>query len=237
MSSDDVDGWIYCLINESIPNQVKVGQTANNPNHRAKQISGTGVPTPHKVAFAKKVKDYKRKEKLLHQILSKDGGRTNPKREFFKCEPDHVKLLFDLIDGEWLKIDEVGLETNFDIKNNTKSSMKNKVNNTINNDINIEVHRKERDYLISNSILLDGVDIKHVIKEKGIFAMKHSRYGKYNKVNNIIICNNGKVYKNLEEFVNSHYIDEKLAIKNENQLNNLFYEYRGKWWPISNLLN
>ena len=45
-------GWVYVLSNPSIPSQVKVGWTKGRPAARAKELQGTGVPTPFKVETA-----------------------------------------------------------------------------------------------------------------------------------------------------------------------------------------
>src|SRR3990167_4672752 len=116
------EGWIYCLTNKSIPGQVKVGQTGGCPYERAKQISGTGLPTPFDVVFAIKVKNYERRERILHKILTDYAHRTNPRREFFVCEPSLVKPLFELMDGEW-------------IDNTTNDNINNKDNTDINTGI------------------------------------------------------------------------------------------------------
>lgn len=227
MSKKDEIGWVYCLTNESIPDQVKVGQTANNPIDRAKQISGTGLPTPHKVVFAKKVSNYKQKERQLHKLLAKYEGRTNPKREFFKCKPEDVKLFFDLIDGEWLNIAETHVDTVSHVSKDTVSHVSNDT---------VIIKTETSKYLTDNSILMDGIDIKHVIKEKGLFTTKHSRCGRYNRSNNVIICEKGKIHRTLQEFIDSHYRDEKITKFNENEMNNLYYEYHGKWHPYKNLV-
>ena len=104
-----MEGYIYCFSNPIYLNIYKVGFTTNNPHYRRKQINTTGVPLPFKLEFAKKVNNYKDKEKIIHKILSSLGNRINPKREFFKINLEHIELLFELIDGEWYN------DTNFDI--------------------------------------------------------------------------------------------------------------------------
>ena len=223
MANNDDIGWIYCLSNVSIVGQVKVGQTGNDPSERAKQVSGTGLPTPHKVEFAKKVNNYKQKERMLHKILTKYVGRTNPKREFFTCSPDDVKPLFELIDGEWF----------IPPKNTTETSKTSKTSKTEDTDL-IECNIDPR--LINNIFLLDGMDYKHIIKEKGFFSSSKSvKYGKYNKPDQVIICDKGKLHKTLHDFVISHYKETNSEKNSIDELNNLYYECRGKWIPILNL--
>ena len=45
-------GYVYILVNDSMPGLIKIGKTARNSLARAKDLSSsTGVPTPFKVAF------------------------------------------------------------------------------------------------------------------------------------------------------------------------------------------
>ena len=94
-------GYIYCLSNEMYNGVYKIGFTKKNPILRKQQLFTTGVPFKFKLEFAKKVNDYKDKEKYLHDILSLKGSRINKKREFFKEDLEEIKKLFDEIDGEW----------------------------------------------------------------------------------------------------------------------------------------
>ena len=100
-------GYIYCLSNISMPGILKIGMTIRDPEIRLQEanISDTWrPPTPYKIEFAKKVSDFKEKEKTLHKLLEKYTERINPKREFFKVSIEEVRLFFDLIDGEpWVK--------------------------------------------------------------------------------------------------------------------------------------
>ena len=62
-------GYIYCLSNESYKDTYKIGFTKNDPIARMSQLNTTGLLTPFKLEFAKLVKDYQEKEKILHSIL------------------------------------------------------------------------------------------------------------------------------------------------------------------------
>lgn len=96
-------GWIYCMSNPSMPGLLKIGQTKSCPTLRAKELFKTGVPLPFHVEMAKKVQDYEKREKTIHKLLENLSHRINPKREFFRVELEHVKLIFDLMDGEDFK--------------------------------------------------------------------------------------------------------------------------------------
>jgi hypothetical protein len=95
-----MEGWLYCMSNSCMPGLVKVGQTKHDPSERALQLYTTGVPEPFHVEFAKKVKDYLRKEKQIHALLEKYFERMNG-REFFRCKSSDVYELFELMDGEY----------------------------------------------------------------------------------------------------------------------------------------
>jgi len=95
-------GYIYCLSNPSFEKDIfKIGFTQSEPEIRKSQLQTTGVPTPFKLEFAKKVNKYQEKEKTIHKILSE--YRVNEKREFFKISLPKIKDLFDLVDGETYK--------------------------------------------------------------------------------------------------------------------------------------
>jgi len=112
-----MEGYIYCFSNPAFINLYKVGFTTNTPNVRKKQINTTGVPLPFKLEFAKKVINYKDKEKTIHKILSIFGERINPKREFFKINLDYIYLLFELIDGDWYEDNDINNDNNEDSDN------------------------------------------------------------------------------------------------------------------------
>ena len=103
-------GYIYCLSNKSMVGIVKVGRTqkeGRTPPQRAKELYTTGVPTPFTIEFAKKVSDPKKKEKMIHILLSKYYERVNSGREFFRVSPEGVKEIFNLLDGEiWVNEEE-----------------------------------------------------------------------------------------------------------------------------------
>ncbi len=75
--------------------------TNRTPEERAKQLFTTGVPLPFKIEFARKVKNAKEKEALLHQHLEKYHERVYSNREFFRVLPKEVHKFFELMEGEW----------------------------------------------------------------------------------------------------------------------------------------
>ena len=92
------EGYIYCLSNPSMPGILKVGMTERTPDVRVKELFTTGVPTPFTIEFAKKVKDVKKKEKKLHELLEQYTERVGLNREFFRVSPEEVRTFFDLMD-------------------------------------------------------------------------------------------------------------------------------------------
>lgn len=92
---------IYLLTNEAMPNLVKIGRTGDSVAARIAALSSSsGVPLPFECHFAAEVKDCAKLEKTLHQLFA--DVRTNPKREFFKVDPERVVLAISI--GEFTEI-------------------------------------------------------------------------------------------------------------------------------------
>jgi hypothetical protein len=86
---------VYVLTNEAMPGLVKIGLTTDVVESRIKQLnSATGVPLPFECHFAAEVDNCEKLEKLLHQLFSEH--RINPKREFFKIDPEKVVLAISI---------------------------------------------------------------------------------------------------------------------------------------------
>ena len=102
MSSLEQPGWIYCLSNPTMPEIYKIGLTTRTPEERLSEANASpDIPTPYKLEFARKVSDVSSKERNLHTILEMDNERVNPKREFFQTNLERIRMLFNLMDGEW----------------------------------------------------------------------------------------------------------------------------------------
>lgn len=81
-------GFLYVLINASMPGVVKVGKTERDPESRAKELSGvTGVPTPFVVVYQEYFDDCSAAEEFVHALLEEDGYRVATNREFFSAPP------------------------------------------------------------------------------------------------------------------------------------------------------
>ena len=89
-------GYVYILVNDSMPGLIKIGKTARNSRTRARELSNsTGVPTPFEVAFELSSKNYEKLESEIHIKLAK--YRVSQNREFFKYPEDEaIRLLKEL---------------------------------------------------------------------------------------------------------------------------------------------
>ena len=104
-------GFVYCLINPSMPGLIKIGVSTNNPLERARQLSAsTSSPAPFVVAFYRHISYPFAAEAAIHSAL--DDYRINESREFFKI-PLHKAI------EEIERFDEVpesrGISTHIDL--------------------------------------------------------------------------------------------------------------------------
>ena len=84
-----------------MPGLIKVGMTSDSVESRLTALSSsTGVPLPFECYFAAEVKDAPRIEKTLHQLFAE--ARINPKREFFRLDPEKVVLAVSI--GEFREV-------------------------------------------------------------------------------------------------------------------------------------
>jgi hypothetical protein len=78
-----------------MPGLVKIGLTNDSVEARLTQLSShTGVPLPFECYFAAEIRDAARIEKTLHQLFAE--ARINPKREFFRLDPEKVVLAISI---------------------------------------------------------------------------------------------------------------------------------------------
>ena len=92
---------VYVLTNEAMPGLVKLGRTTDSVEARLTGLSShTGVPLAFECYFAAEVNDGARIEKLLHQLFAE--YRVNPKREFFRLDPEKVVLAISI--GEFKEV-------------------------------------------------------------------------------------------------------------------------------------
>tara|TARA_E500000331_G_C17147700_1_gene665730 strand:- start:205 stop:612 length:408 start_codon:yes stop_codon:yes gene_type:complete len=107
-----VKGYVYCLSNPSFDKTIhKIGFTTKRPTHRAGELFQTGLPTPFKIEFSKKVKDCRETERNLHKHFRKH--RITQEREFFDVSLAKIRAQFKKTKGEWWKLAETS-DTNIE---------------------------------------------------------------------------------------------------------------------------
>ena len=85
--------FVYILTNPTIPDLVKIGRTKNLEERLKSLSSHSGVPVPFQCFYCCEVTDGSEVEKRLHFGLG--DHRVNPKREFFRINPERVKVLLE----------------------------------------------------------------------------------------------------------------------------------------------
>ncbi|MDQ2139859.1 GIY-YIG nuclease family protein [Alcaligenaceae bacterium B3P038] len=91
-------GYLYILINPSIPNLAKVGKTTRDPKDRVIELSrATGVPTPFILAYQQPVDDCNSAERWVHQELEERGARNASNREFFTAPLHEIVNLLAVV--------------------------------------------------------------------------------------------------------------------------------------------
>jgi len=117
-TSMDDSGYVYVLMNPSMPNLVKIGKTTRDPEERAKELSSTtGVPTPFTVVYDGYFQSCTKAEQHIHLVLEEKGFRVSMNREFFEIPiKDAIDAVMQTKDyfGAFEKNDS---ESNFDDEN------------------------------------------------------------------------------------------------------------------------
>ena len=89
---------VYILTNPVFPDLVKIGRTTNLEERVRSLSSQTGVPVPFEVYYSCTIDDSKKVEKHLHDGFG--DNRINPRREFFRINPERVLSILKLIEIE-----------------------------------------------------------------------------------------------------------------------------------------
>ena len=97
-----VAGYVYVLVNSSMPGLVKVGKTRRLPSERVQELSSaTGVATPFVVAFEELCDDCDAVESAIHAELEERGFRQAQNREFFRATPNEViRIMLSVVERE-----------------------------------------------------------------------------------------------------------------------------------------
>jgi tetratricopeptide (TPR) repeat protein len=90
-------GYLYILINPSMPGLAKVGKTTRDPTNRVAELSGaTGVATPFMLAYQQPVPDCNAAETWVHAELERKGHRVSANREFFNAPLHEIVALLSV---------------------------------------------------------------------------------------------------------------------------------------------
>lgn len=77
------------LTNPAMPGLVKIGYTTrDDAKNRIDELYSCGVPVPFEIIYASRVRNAAELEKALHTAFAPQ--RVNPKREFFKIDPEQA---------------------------------------------------------------------------------------------------------------------------------------------------
>jgi hypothetical protein len=86
---------VYLLTNPTMPGLVKIGRTTDLENRLRDLSRNTGVPVPFECFYACEVGNSVKVEKALHDAFG--DHRINPKREFFRLNPDRAVAILELV--------------------------------------------------------------------------------------------------------------------------------------------
>lgn len=75
-------GYVYILINPSMPGLIKIGRTKRDAKERARELSTSGVPSPFQVAFEVFADDCNSLERAVQRALGE--FRVSNNREFYR---------------------------------------------------------------------------------------------------------------------------------------------------------
>lgn len=119
-------GIVYCLTNPAMPEMVKIGLVEKADKSALKQrISGlytTSIPVPFELYYAVSVDNVETVEKLLHDVFK--VARENPKREFFRVDPESVVAAMRLTGGEEITVSDSPDPPNTDIDKTDLDALK-----------------------------------------------------------------------------------------------------------------
>lgn len=87
---------VYLLTNPVMPDLVKVGRTTNLEERLRSLSTHSGVPVPFEVFYACEVSDSARVERQIHEGFG--DHRINPKREFFRINPERILAILKLVE-------------------------------------------------------------------------------------------------------------------------------------------
>ena len=86
---------VYLLTNPTMPDLVKIGRTTDLEARLRQLSTHSGVPVPFECFYACEVSDSVKVERALHDAFG--DHRINPKREFFRLNPDRAVAILELV--------------------------------------------------------------------------------------------------------------------------------------------
>jgi len=212
------DGYLYCFSNESMKGILKVGMTERTPEIRLQEANSSDTwrpPTPYRIEFAKRVIHPKRKETVIHRLLSQYTERINPRREFFRISCEEVKTFFELMDGEFWVEKEDTVEKEYEEQEEPEETKTNTI--------------RCRDTRVC---FTHGQRIRHTI------GINKTWIGTYDSLKNGILCND-TLYQGrspLNQFVKCHYeIERNDRVSNANAWSECECDLNGQWVSTFNL--
>ena len=82
-----IRGWVYVITNKAMPGLVKIGYSTKDPNLRARELGGTGVPHPFIVDADFLCFNPREVEQRVHsKLFDRREGK-----EWFRCDPSEAK--------------------------------------------------------------------------------------------------------------------------------------------------
>lgn len=89
-------GFVYILSNPAMPGLIKIGHTFQRPPQaRIDEMYNTSVPYPFDIEYMLEIANAREVEIALHTAFA--PHRINPRREFFKLEPEHPIAVLKLL--------------------------------------------------------------------------------------------------------------------------------------------
>lgn len=87
---------VYLLTNPVMPDLVEIGRTSNLEERLRSLSTHSGVPVPFEVFYACEVADSVKVERQIHEGFG--DHRVNPKREFFRINPERILAILKLVE-------------------------------------------------------------------------------------------------------------------------------------------
>ena len=90
-------GWVYVISNKAMPGLVKVGETGQDPELRAKELDTTGSAQPYVVEYEMLTEERYQIEQQTHKRLS--AKRERDRKEWFRCSAEEAVAAIKQVAG------------------------------------------------------------------------------------------------------------------------------------------